>query len=199
VSWRGALGQTGTAQSHLERNGVGIGDLFLFWGVFRPVKREQRWVFDGPAEHRIFGWLQVGEIIHLGPDGSGSLKCHPWLIDHPHVRAGWSDKNTLYIASEELKMHGASTGLPGWGTLHSGYRLTTSVPDAIRPGLWRVPSWLNPKQGGCGMTYHQAPQRWDHETVQVVSRGQEFVAQANGSTAATEWILDVLNQGACSR
>lgn len=196
ASWRGALGQTGTAQSHLERNRVGTGDLFLFWGVFRPVKRKQRWVFDGPAEHRIFGWLQVGEIIHLGSDGSSALQRHPWLVNHPHVRAGWSDKNTLYIASKQLVLNGTPTSLPGWGRLRSGYRLTAITNDSIRPGLWRAPCWLNPNVGGCGMTYHQAPQRWGVETVQVVNRGQEFVAQPNGSTAATEWILDILNEEA---
>src|SRR6185312_3341283 len=35
--WRGALGQIGKSQGHLEKSGVGPGDLFLFWGLFQPV------------------------------------------------------------------------------------------------------------------------------------------------------------------
>lgn len=195
-NWHGALGQVGTAQSHLERTGVEIGDLFLFWGLFRPVKYNQRWVFDGPAEHRIFGWLQVGEVIHLGCDGSRATTRHPWLVDHPHVRAGWSEKNTLYIASDEVVLNKKSSNLPGWGKLRSGFRLTTGgIGDDVRPGLWNAPAWLNPKKGGAGMTYHRAPERWDDETVQVVSRGQEFVAHTNGSDEAVSWIHRVLHFG----
>ena len=93
---------------------------YSYSGVFRPVKREQRWVFDGPAAHRIFGWLQVGEIIHLGSDGSSALQRHPWLVDHPHVRAGWSDKNTLYIASDQLVLNGTATSLSRLGTAPLG-------------------------------------------------------------------------------
>lgn len=194
--WRGALGQVGSAQGHLRRNDVGVGDLFLFWGVFRPVKRKQRWVFDGRPEHRIFGWLQVGDVISLGPDGSHAAERYPWLIDHPHVRAGWSDKNTLYIASNELQLNGRPTGSPGWGRLRQGFRLTSGVSgDDLRAGLWSTPSWLNPKHGGSGMTYHGAPERWDNETVQVVSRGQEFVVHANGSDEAAGWVQEALRDG----
>lgn len=194
--WRGALGQVGAAQGHLDGSGVGAGALFLFWGLFRPVTRKQRWIFDGPPEHRVFGWLQAGEVIHLGSDGSHALRRYPWLADHPHVRAGWSEKNTLYIASEELRLNGRSTGLPGWGRLPFGYRLTAANGEAqVRAGRWRAPDWLNPKRGGSGMTYHRAPERWDDETVQVVSRGQEFVANTNGSDEARAWIETVLTAG----
>ena len=34
----GQFGQVGAAQTHLENNKVGIGDLFLFWGWFRETK-----------------------------------------------------------------------------------------------------------------------------------------------------------------
>ncbi len=38
AGWRPAYGQQGPAQGHLARQGVGPGDLFLFFGWFRPVK-----------------------------------------------------------------------------------------------------------------------------------------------------------------
>src|SRR5689334_1319956 len=37
--WRPAFGQTGAAQTHLDHCGVGVGDLFLFFGWFRRVAR----------------------------------------------------------------------------------------------------------------------------------------------------------------
>ena len=36
--WRPAFGHVEIAQSHLEREGVGTGDLFLLFGWFRPVE-----------------------------------------------------------------------------------------------------------------------------------------------------------------
>ena len=39
--WRPSLGQTGAAQSHLESQGVGPGDVFLFFGWFRQVERHR--------------------------------------------------------------------------------------------------------------------------------------------------------------
>jgi hypothetical protein len=61
--WRGALGQVGRAQSHLARGRIQPGDMFLFWGLFRPVSKQDRtWQYAGPAVHAIFGWLQVDEV-----------------------------------------------------------------------------------------------------------------------------------------
>ena len=34
AGWRPIFGQTGPAQGHLRNNGVGLGDLFLFFGLF---------------------------------------------------------------------------------------------------------------------------------------------------------------------
>ena len=36
--WRGMLGQAGIAQSHLNKQGVGSGDVFLFFGLYRQVE-----------------------------------------------------------------------------------------------------------------------------------------------------------------
>ena len=66
--WRGALGQVSAAQSHLSNCGVGQGDVFLFWGLYRPAVRAQTgsWTFAGMAAHRLFGWLQVDEVLAVG-------------------------------------------------------------------------------------------------------------------------------------
>src|SRR5690349_7188978 len=51
--WRVALGQVSSAQGHLANQGVGIGDVFIFWGLFREVERDSRWRYTGLPGHRI--------------------------------------------------------------------------------------------------------------------------------------------------
>jgi hypothetical protein len=183
--WRGALGQVSAAQSHLSNAGVNIGDLFLFWGLFRHAERRARWTFFGAPEHRLFGWLQVSEILKLGENGSFASKRYPWLRDHPHVRDGWSRQNVLYVASEELCLNGASRGLPGWGVFRHGLKLTA---DGANPSIWSVPDWLNRARGGVGMTYH-TDRSWSRDgTVVCAGRGQEFVADIAGRADALLWL-----------
>ena len=86
--WRGSLGQVGAARSHLVNQGVGRDDVFVFWGLFRPVERaEGGWRFVGKPEHRIFGWLQVAEALVVGEDWRSALRRYPWLEGHPHLNS----------------------------------------------------------------------------------------------------------------
>src|ERR1019366_8353116 len=44
--WRPLFGQVGASEKHLENQGVGIGDVFLFFGLFRNVqKSSDRWTY----------------------------------------------------------------------------------------------------------------------------------------------------------
>ena len=191
--WRGSLGQTSASQSHLSNQGIETGDLFLFWGLFRNVRHDGRWRFVGEREHRIWGWLRIGEIIDLGTDGSHALRSRPWLRDHPHVRPGWSAQNALYIASDELVLDDRVLQLPGTGVLQNGHRLT--IPGGLT-STWRVPEWLNPALGGSGMTYHPLA-RWSADgSVRSAARGQEFVAAPKPDSGAVEWIAALLREAA---
>lgn len=57
------FGQCGAAQSHLRNQGVGTGDVFLFFGLFSDER-------TGERHHRIFAYLQVdgqvAESIDVG-------------------------------------------------------------------------------------------------------------------------------------
>ena len=188
--WRGALGQVGAALSHLENQGVGKGDLFIFWGCYREaVRRAGRWALIGPTIHLIFGWLQVGRHYQIGSDGSHLLATDAWLADHPHVRPGWTDANAIYIAADIVTVTGFTARLPGWGVLKQGYQL--SMPGG-NPSLWKTPEWLNPVLGGVGMTYHPKG-RWSADgTLQCVGRGQEFVAHVRDDPRVGEWLTIIL-------
>ena len=188
--WRGALGQDGAAQGHLTKQRIQPGDLFLFWGLFRPVeKRTTKWSYTGSPEHRIFGWLHVGEIVKLGPDGSHALQRLPWLDQHPHARRGWGTNNTLYVASEGFSVQ--SRAIPGFGVFRQGRRLTKA--SSPRPSEWAAPAWLNPKSGGTGMSYNPIG-RWDIDCVRTAARGQEFVADIGDRGDAAAWLNDLLSE-----
>ena len=83
---RWAFGQTGAAQSHLERNGVGVGDVFLFFGLFASLDGRDR-------HHRIFGYLEIDEVRRLGGRPSKSDNPKGFLRRHPHTIGEWNENN----------------------------------------------------------------------------------------------------------
>ena len=187
--WRGALGQVSSAQGHLTKQNVGIGDVFIFWSLFRHVEKTERWEFIGAPDHRIWGWLQIGEVIHLGHDGTHALDRYPWLVAHPHTRPGWRANNVIYVASNHLTLGARIMPFKGCGTLKNGYRL--SATESL-PSVWTIPAWLNPALGGPGMTYHSL-ERWHQDgTLRSTARGQEFVATLTTSHGAENWLIKLL-------
>lgn len=196
VGWRGAFGQVGAAQSHLSNHSVGSGDLFLFWGLFRPVARSAsgEWHYQGVREHRIFGWLQIDEVVTVGNDPTSALARYPWLAAHPHVSGRWHASNTIYVARERLDVSARLRGTAGFGVFKRGLRLT--APGSDRPSLWAIPEWVNPTLGGTGLTYHPR-QRWAaNGTLRAAARGQEFIADADHRPDAMGWLTRLFAEDA---
>lgn len=164
---RWVLGQTGLAQSHLEKSGVDIGDVFLFFGLFAAQDGQDR-------HHRIFGYLEVDEVRRIGGEPCKRDDPEGFLRRHPHTIGQWNENNTLYLGA------GAKAR-----TAHPHLRLTK--PGAS-PSVWRVPSWLKI----AGLTYHGNPARWinDQELI-AASRGQEFVSNIGDRTEARDWLRAV--------
>lgn len=190
TGWRGALGQVSSALSHLRNQHVGAGDLFLFWGLYRPAERFNAvWQYCGPRRHALFGWLHVEAVCDIDDDGISALERYPWLRDHPHVRSGWdTSANAVYVASERFTLAGRS--FPGSGTFQRAFQLTE--PGSRLPSTWAVPEWLDAAAGGVGMTYHP-PDRWlGQGRVKSAARGQEFVADITGRADAERWVADLL-------
>lgn len=194
ADWRGSLGQEGAAQGHLANQGVTDGDLFLFFGLFRTAERDAsgRWRFCGRSRHALFGWLQIDVVIPLGPDGRWFVADHPWLAEHPHARAGWGANNTLYLARPTLDLLGLEVDRPGYGWF--GRAIDLSCPDAQRVSDWRVPRWLDPTQGGVGMTYHPTPRWLGDGRVRAAARGQEFVANIGQRRDALAWVVELFSE-----
>ena len=195
--WKAVLGQTGAAQGHLRGQGVGVGDLFLFFGLFRPVewvKRRWRFVPGSPARHICWGWLQVGDVL---PVDQVDLAIHPWLTCHPHLQIAGDANNTLYIAADRLQLGGGAKALPGSGVfpaLTDALQLT--APDAQGPSDWRLPPWFYPDQR-TPLSYHGNPARWQQGKaycqLRCASRGQEFVLNMSEYPESVHWLLSIIH------
>ena len=199
--WRPAFGQVDIAQRHLERESVGPGDLFLFFGWFRPAEKVPggawRYVRHAPSVHRLFGWLQVSEVVPVGADAAGARAARPWLSDHPHVNGqSWPPNNTIYVATRALSIGGRETRATGGGLFSAtDSRFTLTAPEARSRSYWRLPRWFCPSDRPPSLSYHRNEDRWRRAGpwayVESVGRGQEFVFNADGIPEADAWLGDL--------
>lgn len=152
------FGQHGAAQSHLENRGVGAGDLFLFFGLFRDGQE--------PSHHRIFGWLWVEDVVRHGNAAMEDLAEQ----GHPHAITPHSANDAIWCGRGNLARFA-----------HPELRLTV---EGASPSLWNIPPWLE----GAGLSYHDRADRWlGQGCLQSVARGQEFVSDVGDDAAAHEW------------
>jgi hypothetical protein len=164
------FGQVDAAQSHLTNQGVGAGDLFLFFGLFADEA-------TGERHHRFFGYLRVQER-HLVSEISDDLRLEFERLKHPHVLGMKARNNTIYRGEGRTASRA-----------HAGLRLTrTGGPLSC----WTIPTWMHER----GLTYHSKPSRWVGEDgLLSVARGQEFVCDVGGDPVAIAWaeyIIDLI-------
>ncbi len=163
------FGQSGSAQGHLRKQGVGVSDVFLFFGLFAEPG-------TGERHHRIFGYLKVA--AH-GPTNA-VRQSKDWREPsrpHPHFVGDRSINDTIY--------HGpGAANAPASDTL----RLTV---DSGPASLWSVPGWLKE----LGLTYHGDPTRWlPDNRLQSVAKGQEFVCEISNNAAAHAWVDGIISE-----
>ncbi len=179
AGWRPSFGQSNGAQTHLSNCGVGVGDLFLFFGWFANTQLtggSLRYLRGNDNQfHAIFGYMEVREVLSVGP----STKIPKWLEDHPHAgpyrRA--ESGNTIYVAAEKLSF---APHLAGGGVLrfHESNCLT-------RKGFSRSRWGLEEKIfRGVRITHHSEAS-WKTGYFQSAAIGQEFVIE--GTPAVVEW------------
>ena len=175
--WVPAFGQTGAAQTHLENQGVGVGDLFLFFGRFRQTQYAPdgrlRYVKAAPTQHVVFGYLQIGTIVR-----GDRIRDYPW---HPHAENPRPlPNNTLYLASDRLTF----TEAAGSGVLdHRDDRVLTA--PGLAQSRWRLLDWMN----SASVSYHNQASIKDGY-FQSAAKGQEFVV--DGSSLTRSWAESVI-------
>ena len=164
------LGQCSGSQGHLANQGVGPGDVFLFFGLFA----EER---NGERHHRIFGFMQVDAVRDVvTADRADPICAMAIAADHPHFIGMHGKNDTLYTGR-------GATARRDWPEL----RLTVPGGPVSR---WHRPKWLKPG----GLTYFPKPANWpEPDMLYRVGNGQEFVADIGRREASREWLAGVID------
>lgn len=152
------FGQCGAAQSHLSNQGVGVGDIFLFFGLFSDERGKER-------HHRLFAYLRVERAMVISTDDLPEIS-----RPHPHTIGIWNDNNTIYSGEGNCAKRDLTE-----------LRFTQPGGPVRR---WIVPDWLQSK----GLSYHGNTDRWvGADRLEIVSRGQEFVTDIGDDQIARAW------------
>jgi hypothetical protein len=196
-NWLPLFGQTGTAQGHLRNNGVGIGDVFLYFGLFRDIRIASSsliWDLNVRARHVIWGWLQVGEVLPVDKCQGSRLD---WADYHPHFHRKPDRNNTVYIANASLELPGLPVYPKGAGVFRRfSSSLLLTAQDAPTTSIWELPKWFFPEDGRAPLSYHGDPDRWQKcsrsTRLNAAARGQEFVLDAKNCPESVRWIYDLI-------
>ena len=192
----GAFGQVSSAQSHLENQKVGPGDLFLFFGWFRDVEIDDgkyRYRKDARDHHRIFGWMFIDQKMSVGANTDEFRRKFHKYAAHPHAIGEWGHNNTIYLAPDTVFLF-EKISIRGFGILPKSEQTLLSNFDAPSKRYWNVPDWLNPEKGGCIPSYHDEKNYIDG-FLKTAGRGQEFVCQPKHETDEfKEWLLDLFSK-----
>lgn len=167
--WKPAFGQCGVSAKHLDNLGVGIGDIFLFYGMFRKTERQSdhrlSYVNGSPVRHIIYGYMEVGEILWEEQD----IAQYVW---HPHSRNTDRPHNRLYLPKT-------------YGTFHYSESLVLTKREQNNRRLWSLPSFF--ADSGISVSWqgkNRPVLNGDYAELNSTCRGQEFVITA--STAVLE-------------
>jgi hypothetical protein len=194
--WKPIFGQDAAAESHLQRQGVTEGDIFLFFGWFRQtelVNGRYRYVANAPDCHYIFGWLQIERRIPV----TDHAELPSWVLYHPHCsREQHSKLDSLYVSTDRLQFPGLDDTLPGGGVFtRAGDALRLTCPGSLR-STWQLPGWFYSADKAPTLSYHTNPRRWsthgDRTLLSTVGRGQEFVLDCEDYPEAVDWVAGIL-------
>ena len=197
--WRGLFGQAEpSASGHLMNHSVGIGDVFLFFGLYQHVEHVRgKWQYMAGTSplHVLWGWLQVGGV-HVRDDlGDGDF---PWAHYHDHLNYPSSPRNLLFFAARNLDV-GNGPVAPGAGVFarfDESRRLTSQGASLTQ---WRLPRWFYPyddkKTPKRPLTFHNNPDVWtdygQYAGLRSASRGQEFVLNVEEYPRASRWVTEL--------
>lgn len=198
--WVPSFGQELAAQSHLTGQNVGPGDIFLFFGWFRPTEIHEgtlRYIPKTQAVHQLFGWFQIDRVLPIGDALDEKRNQYHHIHQHPHLHAHGGKMNTIYTATPTLSLpNHAPIPLPGAGIFPGTPNHQLSVPNQSKRSLWTLPHAFHPMHGR-SMSYHQNPDRWTEIsptqcTLQSVAKGQEFVYNTHHHPDIIQWLHGLL-------
>jgi len=175
----GSYGQAGAALGHLENQGVGAGDIFLFFGTFcNTIMLDDKLQYEMMHPfHAIFGYLKVGRKVSMADiDNEPELY---WLRLHPHyINKDFGDykkANAIYLGSDS-------------GFFKYSNNLLLTKPG-YKKSWWQLPSFFKDVK----LSYHENVTKrhnGDFVEFQSVAKGQEFVFELNGEIQ--QWVGEIL-------
>jgi hypothetical protein len=196
-NWQPIFGQAGAAERHLQNNNVNTGDVFIFFGWFKQVEKiakKYQYIKNAPDLHIIFGWLQIKQRIAVDNLSEVPL----WGLYHPHCKQNkYAKTDSIYIASEQLKLPNRINNKPGAGIFKKFHQaLCLTAKDRLR-SVWQLPIWFHPQGKNSTLTYHQDFTRWtlkdDCVLLNSVGRGQEFILDCEDYPQALDWLFNLLH------
>lgn len=188
------LGNVAAPNHIFLTHNVEKGDLFLFFGWFKEVRKiNNKFIYmKGTDKQIIWGYLQISEIQSI----YGDTEYEDWKLVHPHYYDRNRTRNTAYIASDKLSFNNS---LPGFGTLKYNKSLALTCDGQDKKSLWKLPYFFHP-QYNTKMTYHEkltsksGQAIWklfnDYCLLQSVGRGQEFVI--TGNSKVENWAKNLI-------
>ena len=198
IGWKRCFGQVKSAQTHLENNQIGIGDIFLFFGWFKKAEYKNgkfKYITDKDYPngfHAIYSFLQINEIYK-----PNTQKTPAWLNYHPHVKFKnetefKNDNNTIYVATEMINYPKHFNKNGSISFVFSEDLILTKKGQPNRT-VWELPIELHPNSG-VKLSYNSSD-RWGIEnnraTLKSASKGQEFVfsdVEAN----VEKWCIELI-------
>lgn len=175
----GLFGQAGSAQSELKNNGVGTGDLFLFFGWFKKK--------DDPNVnvHKIFGWLQIDEILEGDREISTFLKRNN--ISHPHDPQYKEYKNnTIYVSKKNFGLFKKFSN-----------DLVLTAPGYSK-SMWQFPKkYFGSVANKNGNIFLNRLKWKDKNNLLVdtnIGPGQEFILDAKNSPRISFWAKSLIRE-----
>lgn len=183
-NWKPAFGQCDTSACHLDKKGVGIGDLFLFYGMFRQTEcgsdGSLKFVRNAPIIHIIYGYMKVGEVLY----NADEIKAYS--PQHPHAVNLQRKYNRLYVPAE-------------FGTFHYDEQLVLTKPGQSSRRLWVLPEFFADPNIEISWQGENHPISKDGDAeLNSACRGQEFVITATTEEAENNllaWVDCLLQAG----
>jgi len=196
--WRPIFGQHGSAEGHLANQGIGPGDLFLFFGLFRQMTESGNIRPRSGSRHVVWGCMQVDARVPVDA-GRGRLA---WASSHPHLTRGPDPTNVVYLGGRRLRTRQrTSRDLAGTGVFpRFDPALQLTAEGAGGPSLWRLPGWFHPADRSSALSYHGEHARWTRDGSGVLLRavgwGQEFVLDGRDHPEAEAWAVGLIASSA---
>ena len=198
-NWKKSLGQCDIAQNILKTADIKKGDLFIFFGWFNKVEKENgKFKYTNFKNHTkegvqlIYGYLQVGdEIINI--EKNDKVR-NDWVSTHPHFkqRRYYRGENMVYTANDILTVN---KNKPGAGIFKFNEDLILTQEGKSRTN-WVLPEVFHPSND---VEIKYLPkQNWSEiknkkTKIKASSRGQEFVVVKDSNEKIKEWAINLIN------